>query len=196
VENPNRERRRPTSLFGYKNHGFAEGAALPSEPKFEVNLNDSLVFRLLKVTVGWVLIVVGAGLFVIFTSTINYAHAMGGPMNFHPLAQLTLWPVVLVLDLVFLSLVFGGVKLAGFSRRIFGLILVVAGIGILSLGIWNHVTGPSVDYDSTLPERTRMPVAPELNHIVYFWSSVTILGGLLLTIFGNRPPEIESSEVG
>jgi hypothetical protein len=161
-----------------------------------VNLNDSLVFRVLKLAVGLVLIVVGAGLFVIFTSSINYAHPMGGPMNFHPLALLTLWPVVLVLDLVFVSLVFGGVKLAGFSRRIFGLILVVAGLGILSLGIWNHVTGPPVDYDSSLPERTRMAVKPELNHIVYFWSSVTILVGLLLTIFGNRSPEIESSEVG
>ena len=167
------------------NHQMS-GAALPDEPIEVMSPTNSLVFRLLKVTTGLVLIGVGAGLFVIFTSSINYAHSMGSPMDFHPLAIFTYWPVVLLLDLVFLSLVFGGVKLAGFSRRIFGLILVVAGIGILSLGIWNHVTGPPVDYDSTLPEKTRMPVAPELNHIVYFWSSLTIMGGLLLTIFGRR----------
>jgi hypothetical protein len=93
------------------------------------------------------------------------------------------------------SLVFGGVKLAGFSRRIFGLILVVAGLGILSLGIWNHVTGPPVDYDSSLPERTSLAVPPELNLIVYFWSSVTIVGGLLLTIFAGRATRNESSEI-
>jgi hypothetical protein len=72
------------------------------------------------------------------------------------------------------------------------LILVVTGVGILSLGIRNHVTGPSVDYDSSLPERTRLAVPPELNYIVYLWSGVTIVGGLLLTIFGARN---ESSEI-
>jgi hypothetical protein len=158
--------------------------------------NDSLVFRLLRITVGLVLIVVGAGLFVILTSRINYAHSMGSPMDFRPLAIFTYWPVVLILDLVFLSLIFGGVKLAGFSRKIFGLILLVAGIGILSLGIWNHVTGPPVDYDSDLPESNKMPVPFELNVIVYFWSGLTILGGLLLTLLPPGRREIETSEIG
>lgn len=148
--------------------------------------NVSLVFRLLKVTLGFVLIVVGAGLFVIFTGAINHAQSMGSPMDFAPLAIFTYWPVVLILDLVFLSLVLGGVKLAGFSRRILGLIVIVAGIGILSLGIWNHVNGPPVDYDSTRSESNKLPVPPELNVIVYFWAGLTILGGSLLTAFADR----------
>jgi hypothetical protein len=95
---------------------------------------------------------------------------------------------------VFLSLVLGGVTLAGFSRKILGLILTVAGIGILSFGIWNHATGPPVDYDSTLPETNKIPVPPELNVIVYFWASLTILGGLFLTAFAG-PREIEPDEI-
>jgi len=144
---------------------------------------------------GLVLIVVGAGLFVIFTSAINQPRSMGSPMDLSPLAIFAYWPVVLVLDLIFLGLVLGGVKLAGFSRRILGLILLVAGIGILSLGIWNHVTGPPEDYNSDLPETNKMPVAFELNLIVYFWSALTLLAGLLLTILRPRTREIESSEI-
>ena len=88
--------------------------------------------------------------------------------------------------LVFVNIILGGVKLAGFGRRIFGLILIVVGTGILSLGIWNHVTGPPLDYDSTLPESNQMHVPFELNVVVYIWAGVTILVGLLLTVFANR----------
>ena len=146
----------------------------------------SLAFRVLKVFGGLLLIVVGAGLFVIFTSGINEAQSMGSPMDFAPLAIFTYWPVVLVLDVIFVSLVYAGVKLAGFGWRIFGLIILVAGLGILSLGISHHINGPPVDYDSTRPESNKIPVPPELNVVVYFWSGVTILGGLLLTTFATR----------
>jgi hypothetical protein len=145
-----------------------------------------LARRLLKLIAGLVLIVIGAGLSVLFTAAINEPRSFGPPMNFSPFAIFTYWPVVFVLDVVFLSLVYGGVKLAGFGLRIFGLILIVAGISILILGIWNHVTGPPLDYDSTLPETNKMHVPFELNLIVYFWAGLTSLGGLLLTVLAHR----------
>ena len=151
-----------------------------------MNSSVSLGFRLIKLIAGIVLIIIGAGLFMILTSAINEAQSMGGPMNLHPLAILGYWPGVLFLDAVFLSLVFGGVKLAGFSRRIFGLILILAGIGTLSLGIRNHINGPPLDYDSTRIEDNKMHVPSELNIIVYFWSGLTILGGVLLATLSNR----------
>jgi len=137
------------------------------------------------------LIVIGAVLFVLFTGGINEAQSLGGPMNFGFTDIFSYWPVVLVLDVVFVSLVLGGVKLAGFGWRVFGLIILLAGLGVLTLGIRHHVTGPPVDYDSSLPERTRLAVPPELNLIVYFWSGVTLLAGLWLTAFPPKPEEIE-----
>src|SRR6185369_2815123 len=151
----------------------------------------SLAFRLLRLLAGFLLIVIGASLFVIFTGGINEALSMGGPMNFGFTDMFFYWPVVLFLDVVFVSLILGGVKLAGFGWRIFGLIILVAGLAILTLGIWHHVTGPPVDYDSSLPERTKLPVPPELNLIVYFWSGVTLLAGFWLTVFPRKPQETE-----
>ena len=153
--------------------------------------NVALAFRLLRVLAGLSLILIGTGLFVIFTGGINEALSMGGPMNFGFTEMFFYWPVVLFLDVIFVSLILGGVKLAGFAWRIFGLIILVAGLGILILGIWHHVTGPPVDYDSSLPERTKLAVPPELNLIVYFWSGVTLLAGLWLTVFPPKPEEIE-----
>ena len=135
-----------------------------------------MVFRVLKVMAGLVLIIVGAGLFVLFTSSINVPQSMGSPMETG--SPLQWWPVILVLDVIFLSLVYGGVKLAGFGWRVFGVIILVAGIGILSLGIWNHVTGPPLDYDSSRSDPNKVPVPSEMNVIVYFWAGLTILGGL------------------
>jgi hypothetical protein len=154
-----------------------------------MNSDVSLALRLLKLIAGLPLIVIGAGLFVILTSAINEPPSMGGPMNFGTFGIFAYWPVVLVLDVVFVSLVYGGVKVAGLGWRTFGIIIVVAGIGILSRGIWNHVTGPPLDYDSSLPETNKAYVPLELNLIVYFWAGVTILGGLLLTVFAFRARE-------
>lgn len=155
-----------------------------------INLNASLVLRFLKVTAGLVLIVVGAGLFVIFTSAINQPQSMGSPMDLGPLVVFTYWPVVLVLDLVFLVLIHNGLKLAGFSGTVFGWILIVIGIGVLIFGIWNHVTGPPIDYDSTRSDPSRVPVPPELNGIVYVWAGVTMIGGLLLVVLTTRARRI------
>ena len=151
-----------------------------------MNSTVSLAFRLLELTVGLILIIFGAGLFVILTGAINEPVSMGGPMNFGAFGIFTYWPVALVLDLIFLSLVFGGVKLAGFGRRVFGLILILAAIGILSIGIRNHVTGPPLDYDSSLPETNKAHVPLELNLIVYFWAGLSLLGGLLLIVLARK----------
>ena len=154
-----------------------------------MNSNESLALRLLKLIAGLPLIVIGAGFFVILTTAINEPVSMGGPMNFGTFGPLAYWPVTLILNVIFVSLVYGGVKLAGFGWRIFGLIILAAGIGILSFGIENHVTGPPLDFDSSLPETNKAYVPIELNLIVYFWAGVTILGGLLLTVFAGRARE-------
>jgi hypothetical protein len=154
-----------------------------------MNSTVSLAIRLLKLIGGLALIVTGAAPFVILTSAINEPPSMGGPMNFGTFGIFAYWPVALILDVVFVSLVYGGVKLAGFGSRTFGIIILVAGIGILSLGIRNHVTGPPLDYDSSLPETNKAHVPFELNLIVYFWAGVAIVGGLLLTVFAARGRE-------
>ena len=141
-----------------------------------------MAFRVLKLLGGLVLIVVGVGLFVLFTAAINKARSMGPPMNIAPFSR---WQVVLVLDLVFLSLVFGGVRLARFGWSVFGWIIVVTGIGVLGVGIWNHIDGPPIDYDSTRSDN-RMYVAPALNGIVYVWAGLTMLGGLFLAALATR----------
>jgi hypothetical protein len=91
----------------------------------------------------------------------------------------------MVLDLVFLSLVLGGVRLAGFGWSVFGWIVTLAGIGVVCLGIWNQIDGPPMDYDSTRSDE-RFPVTPAQHGIVYIWAGLTILGGLLVTAFANR----------
>lgn len=140
-------------------------------------------FRLLKLMGGLVLIVLGAGLFVLFTGELNVARSNGSPMNMGYLFEW--WPVMLVLDLIFLSLILGGVKLAGFSWSVFGWIIIVIGIGVLCRGIWNQIDGPPIDYDSTSTDE-RFPASPEQHAIVYIWAGVTMLGGLLLTAFAIR----------
>jgi len=69
--------------------------------------------------------------------------------------------------------------------RILGLILIVTGIGVLSIGIWNHVTGPPLDYDPLRSDPNKIPVPQIQNVIVYVWAGVTILGGLLLAVFAT-----------
>ena len=132
---------------------------------------------------GLVLIVLGAGLFVLFTGELNVAGSNGSIMNMGYFFQW--WPVLLVLDLIFLSLILGGVKLAGFRWGVFGWIIIVAGFGVLCLGIWNQIDGPPIDYDSTSTDK-RFPASPEQHAIVYIWAGVTILGGLLLTALATR----------
>jgi hypothetical protein len=145
---------------------------------------NSPAFRLVKLIAGLVLIMIAGGLFVIFTGSINVAEKMGGP----PMAgvfTVVYWCIVLVLDLVFLGLILGGVKLAGFSWSVFGWIIIVVGLGVMCLGIWNHLDGPPPDYDSTRSD-DRMPVPPVVNAVVYIWAGLTILGGLLLTALTSR----------
>jgi hypothetical protein len=156
-----------------------------------MHANESPAFRLLKVSAGLVLIVLGAGLVVLFTGSINQAKSMRPAMAVDFTIQWCF--AVLVLDLIFMSLIFGGVKLAGFGRAVFGLIIIVAGIGILTMGIWNEFDGPPIDYDSTRSDDNRMPVEPELTGIVYIWSGVTVLGGLLLTALASRSTTNESA---
>jgi len=140
----------------------------------------SKAFRVLKVIGGLILIVIGAGLFVIITSSINVARSMGPPMAigfFSSYEQFVLF--IFVLDLIFASLILGGVKLADFSWSVFGWLIIAAGMAVFCLGIWHQIDGPPLDYDSELSDG-RMPVKPALNGVVYICAGVAVLAGLLV----------------
>lgn len=141
--------------------------------------------RLVKLIAGLVLIIIGGGLFVLFTGSINVAEKMGGPPMAGVFSMYFWCIIVLVFDLVSLGLILGGAKLAGFSWSVFGWIIIVVGLGVLCLGIWNHLNGPPVDYDSTRSD-DRMPVPPAVNSIVYIWAGLTMLAGLLLAALTSR----------
>ncbi|HKY29597.1 MAG TPA: hypothetical protein VJM12_16785, partial [Pyrinomonadaceae bacterium] len=81
-----------------------------------------------------------------------------------------------------------------FSWTVFGWIIIVVGLGVLCHGIWNHLDGPPVDYDSTRSDG-RMPVPPEVNAIVYIWAGLTILAGLLLGPLSSREVEREKERI-
>src|SRR5215217_5372372 len=88
--------------------------------EFTIRFMDEVkhaAFRLLKLMGGLVLIVLGAGLFVLFTGELNVARSNGSPMAMGYFFQW--WRVLLVLDLLFLSLILSGVKLAGFGWSVF-----------------------------------------------------------------------------
>ena len=70
------------------------------------------------------------------------------------------------------------VKLAGLGWRVFGLIVLLAGAAILSIGIWNHVYGPPLDKGTVNDDR--FPVPSELNIVVYVVAGLCLLGGLIL----------------
>ena len=141
--------------------------------------------RVVKMAAGLVLIVVGVGLFVIITAEVNAAQSLGPAMDLGVSRIFTYWPVLLVLDVIFLSLVLGGVKLAGFRGTVFGWIVVVTGIGVLCLGLWHQVTGPPEDYDSDRSNPNEYPAPPAMHAIVYIWAGVTLLLGLLLVALTN-----------
>lgn len=143
-------------------------------------LKVSTAFSIVKLMIGLVLVVVGAGLFVIFTGSINAAQLNGAPIGVGSFSDTEWCLIVLGVDLVFLSVAFGGVKLAGLGWRVFGLIVLLAGAAILSIGIWNHVYGPPLDKGPVNDDR--FPVPSELNIVVYVLAGLCLLGGLLLTM--------------
>jgi len=143
-------------------------------------LTFSTGFRVVRVLIGVVLIVFGAGLFVIFTGSINAATSNGPPIGIMAWDDAGWSIFVLALDLVFLSVIVCGVKLADLSWRVFGVIVLVAGAAILSMGIWNYVDGPLLDINSARND-DRFPVASELNILVYVLGGLCLLGGCMLT---------------
>lgn len=146
-------------------------------------MGASSVFRILRRLVGWSLILLGSALTMIFTSSFNVAESPGPPMAVgwipaNPLA-------ILILELIFMCVILGGVKLCGFGWSVFGSIVIVAGVGSLCLGVWHQIDGPPLDYDSTSTD-TRMPLTPSQNGIVYLSAGLITLSGLLLTAIATR----------
>lgn len=99
---------------------------------------------------------------------------------------------ILILDLIFLGVVFGGVKLAGYGRRVFGLIVLVSGLAILTLGIWHQIDQPPIDLDSDHPDE-RFRAHPILHGIVFICGGVCLLAGLLLTHWSRSKTQTTGS---
>lgn len=138
-----------------------------------------------KLMGGLVLIVLGAGLFVLFTSSINVAQSMGSAMAMGSPLQ---WR----------SVILGSRPRFPEPRSWWGktravrlerlwVDIIVAGIGVLFLGIWNQIDGPPLTTIQTRSDERRFPVPPALNGVVCVWASVTMLGGLLLVVLTTRP---------
>ena len=135
----------------------------------------------LKRSAGLVLIVVAGIFFVIFTSSLNVAESAGAPIGVG--GSITSFLIV-ALDFVSLGIAVGGMKLAGLRRRTVGLISLAVGAAIAIIGVWNHLTGPSLDKTGLVSD-DRIPVSPELNVVVYLVAGLCLTAGLLLTMLAR-----------
>src|SRR5258705_7356435 len=141
--------------------------------------------RLFMRVLGICLSVIGLGLFVVFTSSINAAQSLGGPMNMSPSPREWCY-IVLTLDLVFLAIAIGGMKLASLSRSTVGLLAMAVGVSVLTICIWNHVDGPPVDIPvGPMNNHGRIPVSPEENTVVYVVAGLCLGGGFVFITVGK-----------
>jgi hypothetical protein len=129
--------------------------------------------RALRRLSGGLIFAVAAFFFITFTSSINEAQSMGGPMNMSPSSEEWSY-IVLALDPLFLLAAFGGIKLLGVSRRVAGLLSLLIGITILALGIKNHLNAPPLD---GVNDTDKMPVPPFLHYVVYSFVGVCLISG-------------------
>lgn len=142
--------------------------------------------RLFARVAGICVSVIGLSLVVLFTSSINAAQSAGGPIGFMSPSPREWCYIVLALDLIFMAVAIGGIKLAGLRRSTVGLLAIAVGVSVLAFGIWNHVNGPPVDLPvGPIVNDGRMPVSSEENIVVYVMAGLCLAGGLLLLTVGK-----------
>ncbi len=97
---------------------------------------------------GTCLLLVALFLFITFTGSINEPYSMGGPMNLMPV-DYERCAVVLVADVIWVLMAWGGAKLVAPDRRVSGRLVgwlfAVAGSLILMLAITNHINSPPLE---------------------------------------------------
>lgn len=131
--------------------------------------------------VGLALVGFGGIFFVIFTSSLNAAERNGAPIGVGGAINSV---IIVILDLVFLAIAVGGMKIAGLRRHTGGLIALAVGAAIAVVGVWNYVDGPPLDKIGSVSD-DRIPVSPELNVVVYVVAGLFLTAGLLLTLLGK-----------
>jgi hypothetical protein len=134
--------------------------------------------QIVKRLLGIVILTIATFLFIAVTTSINAAQSMGGPMNIWPMPE-EWFAIALVIDAVLLTLVYGGIKVSGLSRRVVGILSLLVAIAILSLGIENHVHAPPLDGPN---ETNKWPVPAFLHYAVYGFALIFLAAGVWLSV--------------
>jgi hypothetical protein len=129
--------------------------------------------RVIKRLSGGLVLAIAAFLLIVFTASINVAQSMGGPMNMSPSPEEWFY-IVLVLDVLFLLVAFGGIKLLGLGNRIIGMLSILIGMIVLVLGAKNHVNAPLLE---GFNDTNKMPVPPFLHYVVYGFVGACLVSG-------------------
>jgi hypothetical protein len=103
---------------------------------------------------------------------------MGGPMNMSP-SVLQWFLLVVFIDVVLLFIATVATRLLDLSHKVTGGLLLLTGLSVLALGVSNQMNSPHVD---DINKGSLMPVAPELNILVYLISGVCVIAGVV-TLF-------------
>ena len=138
--------------------------------------------RILIRSVGILILVPITLLLIILTGSMNNAPSMAGPMNMWPDPK-EMYVIVLVIDAVLLAVAYGVVKLCGINRRLVGVLLLLVAIGILPLGVQNHMHAPPLD---GINDTNRFPVPTFVHYAVYSFVLLFLLAAVWLLGGGKR----------
>jgi hypothetical protein len=134
---------------------------------------------ILKKIIGALLLLFGSFFFVTLTGDISSDIRIAGPMN--------MWPppywVYLVLDVLFVSVAFIGIKLLGLSRSGLGYLLAAVGVVLFAKVVLNHINASATE-GATDGRYISAPV--ESYMIVYLVAALSISTGIYLIIRNVR----------
>ena len=132
--------------------------------------------RILLKSFGILILVPVTFLLIVLTGLMNNAPNMDGPMNMWPDPK-QMYVIVLVINTVLLAVAYGVIKLCGINRRLVGILCLLVAIGILPLGVQNHMHTPPLD---GLNDTHRFPVPTYVHYAVYSFVLLFLLGGIWL----------------
>jgi hypothetical protein len=133
--------------------------------------------RILLSLLGILILIPVAFLLIVFTGFMNNAPNMSGPMNMWPPDPKAMYVIVLVINAVLLAVAYGVVKLCGINRRVVGVLCLLVAIGILPLGVQNHMHTPPLD---GINDTNRFPVPTYVHYAMYSFVLLFLLGGIWL----------------